>query len=175
TVDIENIDNVGFAEIEIPEAGDEYEPDNYSYKNKIGKKTSFTIAVSSSGDEKQQSTEKFYPDRILSDNMGEKTMIKEKSDINETESLGNSTVTLDGYQFTEFEPNEHEAPRFESFDTGIVLLNVKLSIENNEDEDIDLTSQKAKLTLNNGKQYTLQELMLSHYSLGDIIEIGTTD
>lgn len=174
TVDIENIDNVGFAEIHAPEAGDEYEPGNYSYKNKIGQKTTFKISVSGAGAEKLQANEKFYPDRTTKDNMGEKEMIKEITDINESESLGNSTVTLDGYQFTEFEPNDYEAPRFESFDTGIVLLNVKLLIENNEDEAIDLSRQKAKLTLNNGKQYTLYELMLSHYSMDDVIEPGTT-
>src|SRR5690625_97807 len=162
TVDLENINNVGFAEIHAPEAGDEYEADEYSYKNKLGKKATFKISVSEEGAEKQQANEQFYPDRTMRDNMGEKTMIKEKTDINESETLGNSTVTLEGYQFTEFEPNEHEAPRFESFDTGIVLLNVKLSIENNEDEDISLSDQKKKLTMNNGKQYTLYELMLSN-------------
>src|SRR5690625_4884736 len=172
TVDLENINDVGYAEIHAPEAGDEYEADEYSYKNKLGKKATFKISVSEEGAEKQQANEQFYPDRTMRDNMGEKTMIKEKTDINESESLGNSTVTLEGYQFTEFEPNEHEAPRFESFDTGIVLLNVKLSIENNEDEDISLSDQKIKLTMNNGKQYTLYELMLSHYSMDDVIESG---
>src|SRR5690625_1333755 len=174
TVDLENINNVGFAEIHAPEAGDEYEADEYSYKNKLGKKATFKISVSEEGAEKQQANEQFYPDRTMRDNMGEKTMIKEKADINESKSLGNSTVTLEGYQFTECEPNEHEAPRFESFDTGIVLQNVKLSIENNEDEDISLSDQKTKLTMNNGKQYTLYELMLSHYSMDDVIESGAS-
>src|SRR5690625_860071 len=103
--------------------------------------------------------------------MGNKTMVKEKEDIGETKELGNSKVTLEGYQFTEFEPNENEAPRFEDFDEGIIILTIKLLIENGEDEAIDLSSQSAKLTLNNGKQYTLHELFLTPHS-GDLIEQG---
>jgi len=174
TVDVTNIEEVDVAEIVIPEAGDVYDPDNYEFKNKIGSKGSFAIVVNEVGENKRQEDAAFYPDRTTVDNMGDKTMIKEKEEINETKTLENSTITLEGYQFTTFEPNEHEAPRFEDFDTGIVLLNVKLNIENGEDELIDLTGQKAKLTMNNGKQYVLHQLMLSPYRSNDVLESGET-
>ena len=56
----------------------------------------------------------------------DKSMVKEKSGIDKTETLGSSNITLEGYQFTEFEPNETEAPRFESFDTGIIVLTIQM-------------------------------------------------
>src|SRR5690625_7991375 len=102
----------------------------------------------------------------MTDNRGNKTMVKEKEDIGETKELGNSKVTLEGYQFTEFEPNENEAPRFEDFDEGIIILTVKLLIENGEDEAIDLSSQSSKLTLDDGKQYTLHELRSEERRVG---------
>lgn len=172
--DVENIKDVNVATIPIPEAGDEYDPDNYEYKNKIGSKTEFSIVVSSEGSSKQKADEAFYQDRTNIDNMGDKTMIKEKDNIGVTEILGNSEITLKGYQFTEFEPNEHEAPRFDNFDTGIVLLNIKLEVANGEDEAIDITTQKAKLTVNDGKQYALVSNMLSPHGYGDAIEVDET-
>src|SRR5699024_6806607 len=104
--------------------------------------------------------------------MGEKEMIKEKSDIGESEELGDYTVELDGYQFTEFTPNKDEAPRFEDFDNGIVLLTVKFNLENNGDENIGLFITSSKLEVNDGAQWLLNEGMLLDYGNDDIIEPG---
>src|SRR5699024_2406009 len=105
TIDIENIDEVGFAQLETPAAGDEYVADDYEYKNKLGKQVEMEIHVSGDGSEASADADEFYVDRTTTENMGTKTMVKEKSDINETKTLGKSEITLDGYQFTEFEPN----------------------------------------------------------------------
>src|SRR5699024_1802512 len=129
TEDVENIQDVNVATISIPEAGDVYNHEEYSYEDKIGSSTEFTIVIDDSGIEKVEADGEFYKDRTNTDNMGNKTMVKEKTAIGKTETVSNSKITLEGYQFTEFEPNEHEAPRFESFDTGIILMNIKLEIE----------------------------------------------
>lgn len=175
TEDIENIENVNVAKLPIPEAGDEYLPDQYEYKNKIGSKTEFSIVVSEEGSSKQESDEIFYEDRTHIDNMGDKTMLKEKEGVDEAKTVGDIEVVLKGYQFTEFEPNEHEAPSFENFDTGIVLLNIKLEITNGEDDPIDLRSQKARLDVNDGKQYVLLANSLSPYfSKDEQVDAGET-
>src|SRR5699024_1765227 len=130
------------------------------------------ISMSADGEDKLVERGQFYEDRVTQDNWGDKTMIKEKEDINETVELGDSTITLLGYQFTEFEPNDVEAPRFDSFENGIVLLTIKMEIENNESEDVDLGLTRSKLEVNNGAQYLLNENMLLNYGLDDYIEPG---
>ena len=99
-------------------------------------------------------------------------MLKEESGIGKSEPLGDATVTLDGYQFTEFTPNEVEAPRFENFKNGIVLLTVKFQLDNKGSESIGLTSMSSKLTVNDGTQYMLDEGMLLNYSYNDVIAAG---
>src|SRR5699024_111584 len=113
-------------EIEVKAAAENYDPDTYEYKPLIGSHTKFDISMSADGEDKLVERGQFYEDRVTQDNWGDKTMIKEKEDINETVELGDSTITLLGYQFTEFEPNDVEAPRFDSFENGIVLLTIKM-------------------------------------------------
>lgn len=159
-------------EIEVKAAAENYDPDTYEYKPLIGSHTKFDISMSADGEDKLVERGQFYEDRVTQDNWGDKTMIKEKEDINETVELGDSTITLLGYQFTEFEPNDVEAPRFDSFENGIVLLTIKMEIENNESEDVDLGLTRSKLEVNNGAQYLLNENMLLNYGLDDYIEPG---
>ena len=125
----------------------------------IGSKGRFTIAISDDGAESVATNSNLYEDRVTFENMGEKKMLKEKSEIGESKELGDATVTLDGYQFTEFTPNAEEAPRFSSYTNGIVLLTVKFDIENKGTENIEL-SGNSTLTVNDGAQYLLNEGML---------------
>lgn len=104
--------------------------------------------------------------------MGEKKMLKEESDIGESEQLGDVTVTLEGYQITEFTPNEVEAPRFTDFNNGIVLLTAKFDLDNQGSEPINLSSMSSKLIVNDGSQYILDQGMLLNYRYGDVIETG---
>ena len=94
----------------------------------IGSKGRFTIAISDEGAESVANNSQFYEDRVTFEKLGEKTLLKEKSDIGESKELGDATVTLEGYQFTEFTPNAEEAPRFSSFTNGMILLTVKFDI-----------------------------------------------
>jgi hypothetical protein len=104
--------------------------------------------------------------------MGEKIMLKEEDNIGKEEKIRDVTVTLDGYQFTEFIPNEIEAPRFEDFQNGIVLLTVKFLLDNQGEEDISLSSVSTKLTVNDGMQYMFDQAMLLNYSYDDVIKAG---
>src|SRR5699024_12772934 len=126
--------------------------ESYDYKPLIGKETKDNVQLGEDGAENVEESGQFYEERATDENMGDKTMIKEKEDIGETVSLSDSKVTLEGYQFTEFEPNKEEAPRFEDFDEGIVLLTLKMEIENNESDPVGLTSLSSTLDVNNGKE-----------------------
>src|SRR5699024_5799033 len=107
--------------------------------------------------------------------MGDKEMIKEKSDIGEKEDIGDDyVVELEGYQFTEFTPNSEEAPRFSNFENGIVLLTVKFIVENNGSENIDLSGISSKLTVNDAVKSLINESMLINYNRY-LIETDETD
>lgn len=138
----------------------------------IGKKGQFTLSLSTAGADKVKSNEVFYKDKATVEDMGVKKMLKEKSGIGKSEALGDVTVTLDGYQFTEFTPNEVEAPRFDNFKTGIVLLTVKFNIDNKSTEAISQSSMSSKLTVNDGSQYMFGEGMLLNYGYNDLIAAG---
>jgi len=160
------------ADIEVKPAAEEYDPDTYDYKPLIGEEDIFRISLNQEGEAKNEASGDFYEDRATREDMGTKEMLKSKEDINETVDIGDSKVILKGYQFTEFTPSEAEAPRFESFDEGIVLLTAKTEIENNQDDKIGLSSLSATLNVNNGKQRLLQEGMLTLYNNDDVIEPG---
>ena len=138
----------------------------------FGERGRFTLAVNAAGDESVATNSGFYDDRVTFEKMGDKKMLKDKSDIGDTQELGENTVTLDGYQFTEFTPNAEEAPRFESYANGIVLLTTKFEIENKGSENIETYGSNSKLTVNDGSQYMLNEGMLLKLGTREVIEPG---
>lgn len=140
----------------------------------IGSPGKFALSLNQQGSEKTAADKAFYQDKVTVDNMGEKTMLSEKSNINKSEQLGNTNVTLEGYQFTKFTPNSVEAPRFKNFKNGIVLMTVKFKLDNKEPEDIGLSSLSSTLRVNDGAQYTLSEGMLLNYKYNDLIKAGTS-
>jgi Domain of unknown function (DUF5068) len=144
------------------------------FSSTFGKEGQFTLSLNELGEKKVEGNKSFYQDKATVEDWGTKTMIEEKSGIGKSEPLGEATVTLDGYQFTEFVPNEVEAPRFEAFNNGVVLLTVKFNIDNKEASEIAQSSISSKLTVNDGTQYMLNEGMLLNYRYNDVIAPGTT-
>lgn len=140
----------------------------------IGSAGTFALSVNKQGSKKVAADKAFYKDKATVDNMGEKKMLNEKANINKSEQLGDVNVTLDGYQFTKFTPNSAEAPRFENFKNGIVLLTVQFKLNNKGSEDIALSSISSTLKVNDGAQYTLGEGMLLTYNYNDVIKTGTS-
>ncbi|GAK06828.1 DUF5068 domain-containing protein [Geomicrobium sp. JCM 19038] len=138
----------------------------------FGDEGSFTVSLNEDGAERAEHNEAFYPDLVTANDMGDKEMIAESDGINDSQELGNTTITLDGYQFTEFTPNDVEAPRFENFTNGIVLLTVQFGIDNQEDSEIALSSIMSSLLVNDGAQSLLNEGMLLDYRYDDVIESG---
>lgn len=139
----------------------------------IGSPGKFALSLNKQGSERVSADKTFYKDKATVDNMGEKKMLKEKANINKSEQLGDTNVTLDGYQFTKFTPNSVEAPRFKNFKNGIVLLTVQFKLDNKGSEDLGLSSISSTLKVNDGAQYTLSESMLLNYKNNDVIKTGT--
>ncbi|MDM5152985.1 DUF5068 domain-containing protein [Bacillus sp. DX1.1] len=140
----------------------------------IGSPGKFALSLNKQGTEKVAADKTFYQDKVTVNNMGEKNMLKEKSNINKSEQLGDVNATLDGYQFTKFTPNSVEAPRFENFKNGIVLLTVQFKLDNKGSEDIALSPISSTLKVNDGVQYTISEGMLLNYTSNDLIKAGTS-
>ncbi|MFJ6413479.1 DUF5068 domain-containing protein [Terribacillus saccharophilus] len=158
----------GSATVEVP--APTTNPDDLS--TALGTKGQFTINLSEEGAKQTEANAAFYQDAISVDNMGEKTMIEEKEGIGQSQELGDSTITLDGFQFADFTPNEYEAPRFENFQNGVVLLTVKFNVDNKGSDNIGLDNIASNLYVNDGSQYQMSERMLSPYEYQQSIAAG---
>ncbi|PFE06344.1 DUF5068 domain-containing protein [Bacillus cereus] len=168
--DLTKILGLSTVSVMVPEA----QANKGKFDAPIGSPGKFALSLNQQGSEKTTADKAFYQDKVTVDNMGEKTMLSEKSNINKSEQLGNTNVTLEGYQFTKFTPNSVEAPRFKNFKNGIVLMTVKFKLDNKEPEDIGLSSLSSTLRVNDGAQYTLSEGMLLNYKYNDLIKAGTS-
>ncbi len=168
--DLAKINELGTVTVMVPVPLTEKE----KYDATIGSEGRFNLALNTGGSKKVSSNSSFYQDKVTLDNMGEKKMSKEKSDINESKKIGDVNAILEGYQFTQFTPNEVEAPRFSNFTNGVTLLTVKFKLENKATSEIGLSSMSSKLTVNDGMQYLLSEGMLLNYQYNDVIKAGET-
>lgn len=140
----------------------------------IGSPGNFSLSLNKQGAEKVAADKTFYQDKVTANNMGDKKMLKEQSDINNSQELGAVNVTLDGYQFAQFTPNSVEAPRFANFKNGIVLLTVKLKLDNKDTQDVALSPISSTLRVNDGTQYTISEGMLLNYDYNASVKTGTS-
>lgn len=168
--DLAKINELGTVAVVVPKPL----TDKENYGSTIGSDGRFNLATNTDGSKKVANNSSFYQDKVTMDNMGEKTMLKEKSDINESKKIGDVNAILEGYQFTKFTPNEVEAPRFSNFTNGVTLLTVKFKLENKATSEIGLSSMSSKLSVNDGMQYSLSEGMLLNYKYNDVIKAGET-
>ncbi|MFE3572933.1 DUF5068 domain-containing protein [Lysinibacillus sp. NPDC059133] len=168
--DLAKINELGTVTVMVPKPFTEKE----NFGSTIGSDGRFNLALYTDGSKKVSSNSSFYQDKVTLDNMGEKKMLKEKSDINESKKIGDVNAILEGYQFTQFTPNEVEAPRFSNFTNGVTLLTVKFKLENKATSEIGLSSMSSKLSVNDGSQYALSEGMLLNYNYNEVIKAGET-
>ncbi|WP_317950229.1 DUF5068 domain-containing protein, partial [Rossellomorea marisflavi] len=130
--DLEKAMDVSTVAIEVPAA--QAEKDDYN--SLIGEKGIFNVGLTEAGVKKVADNKKFYQDLTTKNDMGEKVMVDEKEGIGTNEKIGDLTFTLEGYQFAEFTPNAVEAPKFSNFKGDMVLLTVKLQVENGGKEQL---------------------------------------
>lgn len=142
-------------EFEIP--GMYSKADSFSKDDAVLEAIKVRLPLSKDGADSLSEDSLFYPDKVTVDNMGKKTMLVDKQ-IGESKDFSGIKTTFDGYQVTEFVPNEDEASRFTDFDTGVVLLTAKLTVKNEGKETINLNQTGATLTTSKVKM--LNELFL---------------
>ncbi|MGM0113379.1 DUF4352 domain-containing protein [Enterococcus sp. DIV0187] len=141
---MEKISESGIAEFEFP--GIYSKPDSFSKSDALVEPKKETIALSDEGNGSKTDSSKFYEDKVTKENMGTKTMLLEK-ELSKAETFEDVTVTAEGYQITSFEPNEEEASRFSKFDSGVVLVTVKLTMKNDGAEALNVDSTSATLKI----------------------------
>ncbi|PPA70987.1 DUF5068 domain-containing protein [Jeotgalibacillus proteolyticus] len=121
----------------------------------------FDFLYSGEQQEVTASAPSFYPDRLTTDNMADKEMIFEESDLNESQSIDDVMITLEGVQYAEVLPTETNEERFSNFgDNGIVALTVKFNVDNQTGEPISLFGLKSKVLLDEDRGSVLAQGMV---------------
>lgn len=133
----------------------------------------FILPFSEEAFEQAVATSGQYPDRIISDNMGTKTLIEEAEDIDASQEEEEVLVTVSGYQISEFVPNSNYEEIVSEYPGGIILINVKVEITNNSDDTIDLGGIYSSLALG-GLVEVRNNLSLQADAYGSVVESGET-
>ncbi|MFR2763967.1 MAG: hypothetical protein ACLTFU_19815 [Enterococcus avium] len=141
---MEKITESGTAEFELP--GFYSKPDSFSKADTIVEPKKESIALTNEGESSNTEASQFYEDKITTENMGTKTMIDEKK-LEKVENFENVAITAEGSQITSFEPNEEQASRFSKFESGVILITVKLNIRNDGDTPLNVDRTSATLKI----------------------------
>lgn len=150
--------------------------EDYSGSEDIMANPIFMLPFSEEAAEQATATSGQYPDRIISDNMGNKTLIDEAEGINASQEEEEIVVTVDGFQISEFVPNSDYEEAVGEFPGGVVLVNVKVDITNNSEDTIDLGGVYSSLVLG-GMVEVRNNNFLQEDAYGSVIEpreTGTT-
>lgn len=136
--------------------------DNSEFKDSFrGDSAAYDFIYSDESKQASDSQPDFYQDKLTAENIADKEMIMEKTDINETKEIGDVKITLDGVQYTEITPTEANKPRFRNFEgNGIVALTVKFKIDNQSKEDLTLASIGSILSIDKNRGRVLNEGMV---------------
>lgn len=169
---LKQIQELGTITLEIPEA---YRKENsFKIEDKVGEKKFVPLSLTSANESEEEASGELYQDKATVENMGEKKLLTSKGNLKESKEFQDIKVELEGYQFTEFIPNEVEAPRFSAYKNGIILLTSKLSVTNNSSTPIDLSSSSSILNVNDNSEYILSEGMLIQDIGLELLEKGDT-
>ncbi|HFI0464074.1 TPA: hypothetical protein ACGO1T_001450 [Streptococcus suis] len=128
------------------------------------------LPISEDAATKASAQGEFYPDRVTVDVWGDKAMI-ESDTPGQAVNVGDVEVVLEGYQWTDFTPNDDRADRFVDFKDGVVLLTAEVRVKNNSDTNIRYGSTTGLLTLNDSIRY-MNEIMLEEGDTNVVIKKG---
>lgn len=160
-IDAEALDQIlqlGEVSLSVPPAYTS--EDTVKREDMIGEEQKIALPLSAEGDKTVAENAKFYEDKATINNMGTKTMIESKDNVDQSQNQDQVDVTLKGYQVTEFVPNDETAPRFSNFNNGIVLMTIKYLVKNDSQSKIRFSSSSSTLIVNDGQQKVLSEGML---------------
>lgn len=115
---------------------------NYSLESPV-----FNLPFSEDAAAQAAASGEQYPDTILERNMGEKELLDSGEDLAATQEEEEIVVTVDGYQVSQLIPNADYADSVEEIPGGLVLINVKVDVQNNSDKAVRLGQSYASLVL----------------------------
>ncbi|MEO1771123.1 MULTISPECIES: DUF4352 domain-containing protein [Enterococcus] len=167
---MEKIAAAGTAEFEL--SGLYNQADSFSKDDAIVEPKKEIIALSGDGEVTKNESSKFYEDKATKDNMGTKTMLVEK-ELNQTEKFEDVNVTAEGYQISSFVPNEDQASRFSKFESGVVLMTVKVNVQNEGDESLNVDGTSATLTIGDSVKMMSENMLEVDADAGNV-EKGST-
>ncbi len=116
------------------------------------KETKESVAAKEEETKKEISQSSLYQDRLTSDKMASKKILYENLKMNDIQKIDNVNIKLEGIQFTEITPSEETKPKFEHISkTNIVALIIKLKLENNSEQSLNLKSVGSFLRANDNQ------------------------
>ena len=137
------------------------DPKSESSSDRVNSDNIIVLPISEEAEDKLSESGDLYPDKVIVDNLGKKTLLDEGTDVAK-ETLEDIEINIDGYQIAEFEPNSDEAPRYEGFKDGVILYTIKYTITNNSDKEenqVAFSSGYANLVFNESVQYRSEGML----------------
>ncbi|MFD1020832.1 DUF5068 domain-containing protein [Thalassobacillus hwangdonensis] len=126
--------------------------DNKQYEGSDQKNETYDFIHSNGSAMASAHSSEYYQDKIMEDNIAEKTMIYESNE-EKTGTIGEDVkVTLKGVQYAELTPTaSYEEAFAEIGDSGVVALTMKLEIENASDKELDVKFARTFLSIDNNQ------------------------
>ncbi len=107
----------------------------------------FNLPFSDQATQQAASTSELFPDAVVRDNMGEKELLESAENVAASQVEEEIMVTVDGYQIAQLIPNADFEAGVEELAGGLIMVNVKVDVQNNSDKAIRLGQSYNKLVL----------------------------
>ncbi|RST77354.1 DUF5068 domain-containing protein [Siminovitchia acidinfaciens] len=134
---------------------------NNDTSKRLGEDAVFKLPFNDKGAEKAAASGEQYQDKMVTDNIADKEIFFEKTEINETKEIDGVKITLDGVQYANVTPTDGHAERFSNFgDSGLVAITLKTTIENGSDTPFDKYLIDRKLTIDENRGTMFNQGML---------------
>ncbi|WP_167553345.1 DUF5068 domain-containing protein [Evansella clarkii] len=134
---------------------------NDDVSQRIGEDAVFKIPFNDEGVEKAEVSSQLYQDKMVTDNIADKEVFFEETDLNETEDIEGVKITFNGVQYANVTPTEAYKESFSDFgDSGVVAMTAKLTVENGSDTPIDKFFVDRKLTIDENRGTLFNQGML---------------
>ncbi|RWR11875.1 DUF5068 domain-containing protein [Siminovitchia fortis] len=134
---------------------------NNDTSKRLGEDAVFKLPFNDKGAEKAAASGELYQDKMVTDNIADKEIFFENTEINETKEIDGVKITLNGVQYADVTPTDGHAERFSNFgDSGLVALTVKMTIENGSDTPFDKFLVDRKLTIDGDRGTMFNQGML---------------
>ncbi|MBS4218432.1 DUF5068 domain-containing protein [Bacillus sp. FJAT-49711] len=139
---------------------------NDDVSQKLGEDAIFKLPFNDEGAEKAAASTQLYQDKMVTENIADKEVFFENTDINETKEIDGVKITLNGVQYANVTPTAAYKESFTDFgDSGVVALTVKTTFENGSEIPFDkfLINWKLKIDENRGTMFN-QGMLEPNYS-----------